>query len=42
VLRAFGIYREEVNDPESDPGAHDNQEEREEVLNDEEARLACK
>jgi hypothetical protein len=31
-----------VNDPESNPGAHENQEEWEEVLNDEEARLVCK
>jgi hypothetical protein len=31
-----------VNVRESDPGAHDNQEEQEEVLNNEEARLACK
>jgi hypothetical protein len=38
----LGIDRKGLNDPESDPGAHDNLEEREEVLKKEEDRLACK
>jgi hypothetical protein len=42
MLRALGIDRAGVNDPEGNPGAYDNQEEQEEELNDEEARLACK
>jgi hypothetical protein len=42
MLRAFGIYREEVNDPEGDPGSYDNKEGRGEIPNDEKARLAFK
>jgi hypothetical protein len=42
MLRVLGIYREEANYPVGDPGAHDNQEERGEVLNNEKARLVLK
>jgi hypothetical protein len=42
MLKAFKTYSEEVNNPEGNPGARDNQEERGVVLNDEKAHLVLK